>query len=333
VNKPKTLSRALTRSASGLRPTQASGTSLDLAFFNAVANGRTLAEAARGLGLTPAAVSKRLAALERRLGVQLVMRSSRAVGLTDEGQRLADGATVLLTQMDALEQSVTGKQAIAHGLLRINSSFGFGRKFLAPIISKFARVCPEVQVRLELTDRLMQPGEHSFDLAIWLDEPADSRLVAKAIAPNIRYACASPAYLKRHGIPKAPADLAQHNCLVIRQYEPGFSLWRFSPKTKRTAGASASRNESIKVRGNLSSNDGEVVKRWAVEGHGIMVRSEWDIHDEVRTGKLKLLLTDWVQPDDSVFALYPPELRESLKVQKFIEFLAQELGSPPPWRC
>lgn len=188
----------------------------DLSFFSLLVKHGSLAAAAQQIGVTPPAVSKRLAAIERRLGVRLLQRTTRRISLTPEGEiYLVEGARVL-EELDALERTVAGSRAAPKGLLRVCASLGFGRKHVAPALSIFAQRFPEVEVQLHLTDRPVNLIEQGFDLQLRFGELPDSRLTARLLAHNRRVLCASPAYLRRAGEPASPRELAQHACLFIR---------------------------------------------------------------------------------------------------------------------
>ena len=250
----------------------------DLAFFSLLVKHGSLAAAAQQLGDTPPAVSKRLAAIERRLGVRLLQRTTRRIGLTPEGETyLVEGAHVL-AELEALERTVVGSRAVPKGLLRVCATLGFGRKHIAPVLSKFARRYPDVEVQLHLTDRPVNLVEQGFDLQLRLGELPDARLTARLLARNQRVLCASPAYLKRAGSPASPRELARHACLFIRESEETFGSWHLR---------AGSRTETVKVRGPLAANDGECVLGWALDGHGILMRSLWEAAPMLRSGRLR----------------------------------------------
>jgi DNA-binding transcriptional LysR family regulator len=285
----------------------------DLAFFSQLVKQGSLAATAQQLGVTPPAVSKRLAAIERRLGVRLLQRTTRRMGLTPEGETyLIEGGRVL-QELEALERTVAGSQAAPKGLLRISATLGFGRRHVAPVLSKFARKYPDVEVQLHLTDRPVNIVEQGFDLQIRFGELPDSRLTARLLAHNRRVLCASPAYLKRAGMPKSPRDLARHACLFIRESDETFGSWHLR---------SGAKVETVKVRGPLAANDGECVMRWAVDGHGIAMRSMWEAAALLRAGKLELVLGDWALPVSDIYAVFPSKSHLSAKTRVVVDFLA-----------
>lgn len=284
----------------------------DLSFFSLLVKHGSLAAAAQQLGVTPPAVSKRLAAIERRLGVRLLQRTTRRISLTPEGETyLVDGAKVL-EQLETLERTVAGSRAVPKGLMRVCATLGFGRRHVAPVLSKFARQYPDVELQLHLTDRPVNLVEQGFDLQLRLGELPDARLTARLLARNRRVLCASPAYLRRAGEPASPRELAQHACLFIRESEETFGTWHLR------AGA---RSESVKVRGPLASNDGECVLGWALDGHGILMRSLWEAAPKLRSGKLRPVLTDWSLPSADIYAVFPTRSHLSAKTRALVDFL------------
>ncbi|WEF35852.1 LysR family transcriptional regulator [Pseudoduganella chitinolytica] len=288
-------------------------------FFVLLAKLGSLSATAREMGVTPPAATRRLMLLEGRLGVRLANRSTRRVSLTSEGELYLAQATQILADIRAMEESVSSRRAAPKGLLRINATLGFGRTTIAPLVSQFARAWPEVEVQLQLTDRAINLVEEAYDLGIRFGELPDTRLTARRIMSNRRFLCAAPAYLKRHGPPALPADLARHACILHRQNDDAFATWRLT-KGRKT--------ESVKVRGHLSSNDGDVVLGWALDGHGILPRSEWDAAKYLDSGRLQLVLPDYTLPAADLYAYYPSREHQSAKVRAFLDFLVAQLAPP-----
>lgn len=284
----------------------------ELAFFVQLVRAGSLAATARELDLTPPAVSKRLAQLEQRLGVRLLNRTTRSISLTAEGELYLVNAQRILGEIEEMEQQVSSSRAEPRGLLRVNAPLGFGRTHVGPAVSSFVRRHPEVEVQLQLTDRPINLPDDATDVAIRFGELPDSRLIARKIASNRRRLCATPDYLARHGHPETPRDLAQHNCIVLRQNDLAFGVWRFSR---------GKQSESIKVAGGLSTNDGEVALKWALDGHGILMRAEWNLARHLRSGELVEVLQDYETPPADIYAVYLERLNLSAKVAFFIEHL------------
>ncbi|CAB3630536.1 MULTISPECIES: LysR family transcriptional regulator [Achromobacter] len=271
-----------------------------------------MSAAARELGVTPAAVSKRLAQIEARLGVRLVNRSTRRLSLTAEGEVYLENARRILGEIEDLDQLIASRQDSPRGLLKINAPLGFGRSYIAPAIAEFARKYPEVSLQLQLTDSPADFVQDAVDVAVRFGDLPDTRLIARKIAPNRRLVCASPGYLKAHGVPATPHDLARHQCIVLRQNEAAYGLWRFTK---------GRRSETVKVRGNLSSNDGEVTLTWGLAGLGILQRAEWDLARYLRSGRLVQVLEDYALPQADIYAVFPERHHLSAKVRVFVDFL------------
>lgn len=294
----------------------------DLEFFVQLVKQGSLAALARELGVTPPAVTARLAQLEKRLGVRLLNRTTRRISVTHEGEMyLATGAR-LLAELQELEQSVSSSRAVPKGLLRVNATFGFGRRNIAPAIIEFARRFPQVEVQLELTDRSVNLADKAFDIGIWFGTVPDSRLVARKIVTNRRLLCAAPSYLQAHGYPATPRDLQTHQCIVLRESEAAFGTWYFTRGNKQ---------ETVKVRGPLSTNDGETGVLWALAGFGILMRSEWDIHADIASGRLVPVLREWALPSADIYAVYPERANLSAKVSAFIDFLTDWFKRDATW--
>lgn len=285
----------------------------DLAFFSLLARQPSLATAAQALGITPPAVSRRLAALEKRLGVRLLNRTTRRLSLTPEGERYLEDGELILRDIERLERSLSESRDTPRGLLRINAGFGFGRRHLAPLISDFVKTWPEVEIILHLSDRPLDLTEHALDIGIRFGSPPDARILARKIAANRRLLCAAPAYLQAHGLPQAPRDLQAHRCIVIRENERAFNNWQLTDGKQQTM---------VKVRSPLAVNHGEIAVDWALAGHGIVLRSEWDVAGYLRSGELVRLLEPWVGSAADIHAVYPPRHHLSAKVRTFLDFLA-----------
>ncbi|WP_300755945.1 LysR family transcriptional regulator [Janthinobacterium sp.] len=290
-------------------------TAPDLAFFVLLAKLSSMTATARELGVTPPAVTKRLNLMEQKLGVRLVNRTTRRISLTNEGELYLAQASQILHQIREMEESISSGRAEPKGLLRINATPGFGRTRIAPILSRFAHVHPEVEVELHLTDRPISLVEEAYDLAIRFGELPDTRLTARKLMSNRRFLCASPAYLKKYGEPQTPAELQRHRCILHRQNDDVYGTWRIQ-KGKA--------DELVKVRGAVSSNDGDVVMNWALEGHGIVQRSEWDAAKYLASGRLKEVMQGYCLPDADLYLYYLSRSNLPAKMRAFIDFIAQE---------
>jgi DNA-binding transcriptional LysR family regulator len=293
----------------------------ELGFLVALGSSASLSAAARELGISKAAVSKRLALIEARSGVVLVNRTTRRMSLTPEGDAVVDGARRILGEIEALDQLLVRCKALPRGLLRVNATLGFGRSHIAPLISRFVRQHPEIEVQLQLSVNPPPLTDDAFDVCVRFGEPPDSRVIAHRLAANRRLLCASPAYLARQGEPTSPADLARHQCIGIRQGDEAYGTWRLS-----TGKGARRRTETVKTRGNLATNDGEIAVNWAVDGHGILMRAEWDIARYLRSGRLVQVLPQWETPAADIYAVVPQRLQLSTRVRAFIDFLAKSFS-------
>lgn len=288
----------------------------DLAFFVRIATLGSLTAVARELGLSLPAVSKRLSQLELRLGVQLLRRTTRRLDLTPEGRRYLEGGRPLLDQLAALEEAVSSQTALLRGTLNINASFGFGRRHVAPCVSQFAALHPELSLTLQLSSQALNFLDANIDIDIRVGEPPDARLMARKLRANARVLCCSPAYAQQHGLPDSIPALAQHQCILLRQYESDFALWRLS-RGKETI--------SQKVHGRLVTNDGEVAMRMAMEGHGILLRSWWDAQESIARGDLLHVLPEWQAPGGDIYAVWQPQRQLPARISAFVDYLQQHI--------
>jgi len=298
-------------SSSGFQPAE-------LGFIVSLSSAGSLSGAARELGITTSAVSKRLSIIEARVGVPLVNRTTRRMSLTPEGEVLLEHARRILGEIADLDQLLTTSKGTPKGQLRVNATLGFGRLHVAPVISKYVLRYPEVDVQLQLSVDPPALTDDQFDVCIRFGAPADARVIARRLASNRRLLCASPKYLAARGEPKSPSELRRHNCISIRQGDEAYGLWRlFSGRgSERDA-------EAVKVRGNLATNDGEIAVNWALDGHGILMRAEWDIERYLKSGRLVQVLPSYRTPDADIYAVYPQRHQLSARIRTFVEFLGE----------
>ena len=282
----------------------------DFAFFRLLARSASLTDAARSLSMTPSAVSRRLGAIETRLGVQLVLRNTRSMRLTPEGERYLEAAEAILAETERLEADIASRPL---GRLRICASFGFGRTHIAPVVADFARANPDVRVDLTLTDRPVSIIEEGYDVGIHLGDPHDSRLRARKLLENDRILCASPRYLETHGRPAHPSDLARHRLIEIAEDENTVGRWTLTHrKTKKVVNLAA-----VPV---LRSNSGSAALDWCLAGLGIVLRSRWHAAAPLADGRLEEVLPDWHMPAD-VYA-YLAAKKPSAQLRAFLDAMA-----------
>jgi LysR family transcriptional activator of dmlA len=292
----------------------------DLGFFIALANAGSLSAAAREQGISTAAVSRHLGQMEARLGFALLNRTTRRMNLTPEGELYLDYARKVQNEIDELSDRLLGSAAAPQGLLRVNATLGFGRSHIAPMLSEFCRQYPQVDIQLQLSVNPPPSADDSFDVCFRFGNPPDSRSIARFIAPNRRLLVASPKYLAKHGTPLSPEDLKQHNCIGIRQGDEAYGLWRFTRTSAK--GKKNGESTSVKVRGNLTTNDGGIAVNWALDGHGILLRAEWDIQKYLQSGRLVQVLPAYKSPDADIYAVYAERHRTSLRVKSLVDFVA-----------
>ena len=297
-------------------------TSADLDFFAAVATSPSLAAAARSLGVSPPAVTQRLQELERRVGVRLVHRTGRTLALTEEGLLLADGGGSIVAALGSLTDQIQARRGAVTGRLRLVAPLGFGRVYIAPLVSAFAATHPAVQVELHLSDRQGTISDGNWDIAVHIGELRDSSLVAHRIAPNDRICCAAPSLLATRGLPASPGELTGWPCIAIRENDEDTTLWRF---------ASAERTQTVRIEPALATNDGEVARDWAVAGLGVVVRSEWSVADDLAAGRLMRVLPETPPPSADVMALVASRAGRSARVTAFIAALRRAF-TRVPWR-
>jgi DNA-binding transcriptional LysR family regulator len=296
--------------STGLQPAE-------LGFFVALATNGSLSGAARELGITPAAVSKRLSQMEARLGVPLVNRTTRRMSLTPDGDLLLEHGRRILGEIADLDQMLSASKGQPKGQLRVNATLGFGRLHIAPAISQYVLRYPEVDVQLQLSVKPPPLTEDQFDVCIRFGEPGDTRVIAKRLARNRRLLCAAPKYIATHGEPAIPSELVRHNCICIRQGDEAYGTWRLYKDRGDDAG------ELVKVRGNLATNDGEIAVNWALDGHGILMRAEWDVERYLESGRLVQILPQYRTPDADIYAVYPQHQHQSARVRTLVAFLTQ----------
>ncbi|GAA6171639.1 LysR family transcriptional regulator [Colwellia sp. KU-HH00111] len=295
----------------------------DLRFFQMIATHSSLAATARALNVTPPTITQRLQAIEHKLKLKLVERHARSITLTDEGELLVERASIILGEMDDLHESIYSQRNEVRGCLKILAPLGFGRKYIAPLVTKFQQQYKNISVELELSDNPDWATKHSWDIIIYIGELRDSSFRLTILAENKRFLCASPAYIAKHGLVTQPADLRQHHCIALRENAEDVTMWKFSKPT-------TSKTESIRIKPELTCNDGRVIKQWALDGYGIISRSEWDVAPELQKGSLVRLLTNYELPSANIVALLGTDQRSrSGRTTKFLALLKKSIGEKP----
>ncbi|MBL8399421.1 MAG: LysR family transcriptional regulator [Candidatus Accumulibacter sp.] len=291
-----------------------------VAFVNSASRG-SLSAAAQLEGVTPAVIGRRLDALEARLGVRLLLRTTRKLSLTFEGQAFLEDCQRVLNDLANAEAAVSLGGIRANGHLKVSAPAGFGRRHVAPLVGGFMDANPDVSVRLDLTDRLVDLVNEGVDCAVRIGEMADSTLASNKLGEMRRLVVASPSYLQRYKAPQTPAQLSAHNCLSLGQ-QRGWAL-RQSPGGEVI---------NYKVSGSFECNDGAVLHHWALAGKGLAWRSFWEVGEDLRQGRLVSVLDDYAAPPVGIYAVFPERRHLPLRVRLFIDHLKHSFGNPHYWQ-
>jgi DNA-binding transcriptional LysR family regulator len=291
--------------------------------FASVALRGSLTAAAHAEGVAPAVIGRRLDALEERLGVKLLRRTTRRITLTHEGSAFLEDCQRLLADLANAEASVSAGGVKASGYLRITAPAGFGRRHVAPLVPRFLAQHPDVNVSLNLSDRVVDIVNESYDCAVRVGDLPDSSLVSLRLADNRRLCVATPAYLARAGTPKHPGDLARHQCLTLSSDASQTRGWAFSVDGAVT---------HLRPSGRVDCSDGQVLHDWCLAGLGIAWRSTWEVEGQVARGELLTVLDDFAAPPNGIFAVFPQRKHLPLRVRLWIDYLKHSYGAPGYWR-
>ncbi|CAN5291593.1 LysR family transcriptional regulator [soil metagenome] len=290
-------------------------------FVDVVAKGN-LSAAARAEGIAPAMIGRRLDALEERLGVKLLQRTTRKIALTNEGSAFLEDCQRILAELAEAESAVSERSAKASGHLNISAPAGFGRQHVAPLMPSFLSGHRDLTLTLNLNDRVVDLIGEGIDVAIRIAALSDSNLIGVKLADNKRVVVASPAYIKRHPALKSLDDLARHNCLAMSS-EGSQRGWTFRQNGK---------NVTLKVEGNMVCNDGEVLHDWALAGKGLAWRSMWEVGAEIESGKLITVLDEFAAPGNDIYAVFAQRRHLPLRIRVLVDFLRRAYARPDYWR-
>jgi DNA-binding transcriptional LysR family regulator len=297
--------------------------------FVSVAMRASLTAAARAEGVAPAIIGRRLDALEQRLGVKLLVRSTRRITLTHEGSSFLEDCQRLLTDLTNAEASVSAGGVKASGHLRITAPAGFGRRHVAPLVPRFREQHAEVSISLNLSDRVVELAAEGFDCAVRVGDMPDSSLVSARLADNRRLCVATPAYLRLHGTPVHPTELSKFDCLTLSSDASQTRGWSFS-----VPAANGGRElVYLKPGGPLDCSDGQVLHDWCLAGYGIAWRSTWEVEAEIAAGRLVALLEDFAAPANGIYAVFPHAKHMPLRLRLWIDFLKHHYAQPGFWRA
>ncbi|MGB7102397.1 MAG: LysR family transcriptional regulator [Xanthobacteraceae bacterium] len=290
--------------------------------FAKVAASGSFSAAGRAMGMSQTMVTKHIAALEKRLGIKLLHRSTRRLSLTEAGRNYLDASARVLADLEAADSAVAADRFEPRGVLRVNAPVSFGVREIAALLPEFACRYPRVTVDLGLNDRLVDLAEEGWDLAIRIGTLSDSSLIARRIAPCRTVVCAAPSYLKTHGTPRTVAELAQHNCL-------GYTLSRRLSVDRWVFGRQSV--ITVQVSGNLRANNGSALRAAAIAGQGLIYQPTFIVADDIRSGSLMALTFDHPAVEVGIHAVFLPEPYPAAKVRAFIDFLAARFAPEPPW--
>jgi DNA-binding transcriptional LysR family regulator len=290
-------------------------------FVEVVSKG-SLSAAARAEGIAPAMIGRRLDALEARLGVKLLQRTTRKLALTNEGAAFLEDCQRILAELEEAEAAVAERSSRASGHLMISAPAGFGRQHVAPLLPSYLLEHREVEATLNLNDRVVDLIGEGVDVAIRIASLSDSNLVSVKLADNERVLVATPGYLKRYGEPKTLADLSRHNCLAISS-EGSQRGWTFRDNGKIV---------TVKVSGNMGCNDGQVLHEWALAGKGLAWRSMWEVGSEIESGQLQTVLNQYAAPGNDIYAVFAQRRHLPLRIRTFVDFLRHTYAQPDYWR-
>ncbi|MBS0453353.1 MAG: LysR family transcriptional regulator [Proteobacteria bacterium] len=313
--------------------------------FVAIATRGSLTAAAKAEGVAPAIMGRRLDGLEQRLGVKLLVRTTRRISLTHEGSAFLEECQRLLVELANAEASVSAGRVKASGHLRVTAPAGFGRRHVAPLVPRFHALHPEVTISLNLSDRVIDVAGENFDCAVRVGDMPDSSLVSMRLADNRRRCVATPAFLRRHGTPQHPSDLSRFACLTLSSDASQTRGWAFRvPRTAQgrnhegaLSGAGVDEVEvdfeviHLKPTGPLDCSDGQVLHDWCLAGHGIAWRSTWEVEAEIDAGLLIPVLEEFAAPPNGIYAVFPQRKHLPLRVRLWLDFLKSEYGRPEYW--
>jgi len=294
----------------------------DMQMFVKIVESASISGAADRLDVAKSAVSRRLAELEARLGVQLFQRTTRRLNLTDSGRSFYERCLRILADLDEAEQSVSQQHGALSGKLRVALPLSFGLLHLVPLINAFAQEHPELEFDLDFNDRQIDLMQEGFDVAVRIATLTDSSLIARRISVVRHMVCASPAYLAQHGTPKTPQELANHACLGYSNLAAP-DIWRYRD-AKNIAGR-------VKVPIKLLANNGDFLSRAAIAGQGIVLQPTFYMADAICRGELVPILCNTQWPELNAYAVYPPTRHLSTRVRAFVDYLVQQLSGEPHW--
>lgn len=296
--------------------------------FVSVATRGSLTAAANAEGVAPAIMGRRLDALEEKLGVKLLVRTTRRISLTHEGSAFLEDCQRVLADLANAEASVSAGGVKASGHLRITAPAGFGRRHVAPLVPRFRELHADVTISLNLSDRVVDLAGEGYDCAVRVGDLPDSSLVSVRLADNRRLCVATPEYLQRHGTPQHPNDLVKFDCLSLSSDASQTRGWAF-----RVAAGEGHEVIHLKPGGPLDCSDGQVLHSWCLAGYGIAWRSTWEVESDIAAGRLVAMLEDFAAPPNGIYAVFPQRKHLPLRVRLWIDFLKHSYSQTDFWKA
>ena len=301
--------------------------------FTSIAARGSLTAAARAEGVAPAIMGRRLDALEQRLGVKLMVRSTRRISLTHEGSAFLEDCQRILADLGNAEASVSAGGIKASGHLRLTAPAGFGRRHVAPLVPRFREFHPEVTISLNLSDRVVDIAGEAYDCAVRVGDMPDSSMVSVRLAANRRLCVATPRYLQQHGTPEHPSELGKFACLTLSSDASQTRGWAFCLGTPEGELSTANPGPVtyLKPHGQLDCSDGQVLHDWCLAGYGIAWRSTWEVEGEIAAGHLVAVLDAFAAPPNGIYAVFPQRKHLPLRVRLWIDYLKRQYGQTDFW--
>ncbi len=288
----------------------------DLRFFAGLVAAGSLSAAARALDASPAAMSRRLAALEARLGVRLVSRTTRSFDLTAEGGLFHERCLRIIEEIDEAEAEAAAGGVVPRGLLRIGVPLEIGRRRIAPLVADFVALYPKVEAHLMLSDAILDVVGDSLDVVLYIGTPPEQGLIATKILSSDLLLCASPAYLERRGTPEIPHQILAHDCIRLVRGRRVLDSWTF-----HIDGVT----HDLRVSGRLSSTSAEVVHDWVLAGRGVALQAYWDVAEDLEAGRLVRLLSRYRQAEITLSAVYLGRQHLAPRLRLFLDFIRARL--------
>lgn len=290
----------------------------DLRLFVRIVSAGSLSETARRIHSSLPAVSRRLAALEERLGVRLIERGPRRFTLTEEGSFLLSKAEAIIEEMDMIEAQVMAHAKQPSGYLRVAAPLQIGRTFIAPAIAEFTTINPEITIELVLNDAHIDILDDEIDIGILLDLPSDGNLITKTLLRSRRVTIASPAYVKNHPVIQSPRDLLDHDCARLVRGRRIFDKWIYKENGNL---------KEVKVTGKLLSNNAEVIHEWALAGKAVVSKALWDVEKDIKEGRLVRLLQEYECDDINLYAVYASRSHMPSRMRLFLDFISTKISA------